>query len=359
MLGDLGKPPTHIMSIIQGYRIPFITTPPLRKISRLPQFPVDSSAEMLREIDRMIDQGIIEPAPDQVGFESHLFLVEKQNGSFRPVLNLKGLNRYLGKEYFRLTSMHKVPSFLQPRDWMCKVDLHQAYFHVPVAESHRRFLRFAAVHQGQLRYWQMTCLPFGLASAPRVFASLSNWVAHQLRLEGIRLLVYLDDFLLVSQCPHTLQKQVQRAVNLLQHLGWVINMEKSSTNPSQSLEFLGIQWDTRLNQKSLPEKKLHALELCLHRMDQTVIWTPLSLQQLVGRLNFSSFVIPFGRFNHRNLLSLMQISVRNCVSIPPTKAALADLHWWKENFQKVSDIWPNPVSHFIVTDASNLGWERT
>ncbi|KAI5645131.1 reverse transcriptase (RNA-dependent DNA polymerase) domain-containing protein [Phthorimaea operculella] len=251
--------------------------------------------------------------------------------------------------------MHKVPSFLQPRDWMCKVDLHQAYFHVPVAES-PPLSSLCGSTSGSTALLADDMSPFRSGLCSRVFASLSNWVAHQLRLEGIRLLVYLDDFLLVSQCPHTLQKQVQRAVNLLQHLGWVINMEKSSTNPSQSLEFLGIQWDTRLNQKSLPEKKLHALELCLHRMDQTVIWTPLSLQQLVGRLNFSSFVIPFGRFNHRNLLSLMQISVRNCVSIPPTKAALADLHWWKENFQKVSDIWPNPVSHFIVTDASNLGW---
>ncbi|KAJ2952630.1 hypothetical protein O0L34_g6958 [Tuta absoluta] len=343
------------MGIIQGYRIPFITSPPL-KISQSPQFPVDSSVEMSQEISRMIAQGIIEPAPDQVGFESHLFLVEKQNGSFRPVLNLKGLNRYLGKEYFRLTSMHKVPSFLQPRDWMCKVDLHQAYFHVPVSESHRRFLRFAGIFQGQLRYWQMTCLPFGLASAPMVFASLSNWVAHQLRQEGIRLLVYLDDFLLVSQCPHTLQKHVQRAVNLLQQLGWVINMEKSSTVPSQSLEFLGIQWDTRLNQKSLPEKKLHALEFCLHQMHQTVIWSSLSLQRLVGRLNFSSFVVPFGRFNRRNILFLMQFAVRNGVSITPTKAALADLHWWRENFQHVSEIWLQPVSHFVVTDASNQGW---
>lgn len=320
---------------------------------------------MLHEVKKMAAQGVIELAPDDAGFESHLFLVTKQDGSNRPVLNLKALNRFLDAGKFRLVNMFKVPYFLQPNDWMMKIDLSQAYFHVPVAESHRRFLRFVAPTDKVSRrpadrttqsVWQMTCLPFGLASAPRTFATLSNWVAQQLRLKGVRVLVYLDDFLLVNQSPHKLQEHARLAKALLHELGWEINNEKSSTIPVQDLEFLGIEWSTRINVKALPQKKRLKLEACLERLLATPSWSPLELQKVVGWLNFASFIIQYGRMNFRGLLILMQEAVSKDTSVAPTAQARADLIWWMNHFQEVSEIWPQPPSHFIVTDASDLGW---
>lgn len=58
-----------------------------------------------------------------------------------------------------------------------KIDISQAYFHIPISQNHRRYLSLS--YQGTL--YEMTCLPFGLASAPSAFAKTTNWVAHQLR----------------------------------------------------------------------------------------------------------------------------------------------------------------------------------
>ncbi len=61
---------------------------------------------------------------------------------------------------------------LQQGMWMISLDLNDAYLHIPIIPQHRKFLRFALRdHQGILRVYQWGVLPFGLATAPRVFTS--------------------------------------------------------------------------------------------------------------------------------------------------------------------------------------------
>ena len=53
----------------------------------------------------------------------------------------------------------------RPNNWMVKVDLKDAFFIVPIHNTHKQHLRFR--FQG-LDY-QFNCLPFGFSSAPWVF----------------------------------------------------------------------------------------------------------------------------------------------------------------------------------------------
>lgn len=92
----------------------------------------------------------------------------------------------------------------------------------------------------------MNCLPFGLSSAPKTFASVSNCIAQILRQQGIRLLVYIDDFLLANRDVHILKNQVEITLNLLSHLGWRVNLEKSTLTLCRVIEYLGISWDRSL-----------------------------------------------------------------------------------------------------------------
>jgi hypothetical protein len=56
---------------------------------------------------------------------------------------------------------------------------------------------------------------------------LYNGLASLLRLKGILVLGYLDDFPLAHQNAVTLERQLNYAVNLLQDLDWMINFGKS------------------------------------------------------------------------------------------------------------------------------------
>ena len=72
--------------------------------------------QMDRAIANLLAKGAVkavQPQDDQ--FISTLFLVEKDNGEFRPVINLRALNRFLGKESFKMEG-----------DFMMKLDLKDA-----------------------------------------------------------------------------------------------------------------------------------------------------------------------------------------------------------------------------------------
>ena len=122
---------------------------------------------------------------------------------------------------------HLLRDLLRPGDWMASIDLKDAYFSVTMAQQDRKLLQFS--WQGQI--YEFQCLPFGLSSAPRVFTKLLKPVTVLLRQRGIRLILYLDDMLLVAQSKVELRSFVKLVPQLLQLLGFNINWDKSVSLP--------------------------------------------------------------------------------------------------------------------------------
>lgn len=237
---ELGAPPT-VLKIISGCHIPFVSNPILRADWKTSKFVTESSPEMSIRISSLLEEGVLEyPEHQGPSFVSRMFLVKKKDGGVKEILDLRGLNQFVAKKEFHLISHFKVPDFLQEGDWMVRLDMSKAYFHIPIAKCHRRFLRI--LYEGALL--QLTSLPFGLSAAPFIFETVSNWIAEVLRSRGMRVIVYLDDFLLASQNRETLKSQIQTAINLLEGLGWMINKKKSILEPCKSLEFSGIPGKT-------------------------------------------------------------------------------------------------------------------
>ena len=77
---------------------------------------------------------------------------------------------------------------------MVKLDLKDAYFTLSIWEKHQKFPRF--IWKEDL--FEFACLPFGLASAPRIFTKLMKPVVGLLRHLGIRVILYLDDLLIMA-----------------------------------------------------------------------------------------------------------------------------------------------------------------
>ncbi|KOB73346.1 Uncharacterized protein OBRU01_10887 [Operophtera brumata] len=114
-----------LLNIIGGYRIPFIKKPPVINLSELPKhlWETNFSTKMQSEIQEMQTMGAIEQATAPSGFLSPMFLKKKPNGTFRQIFNLKVLNKYLKPKKFRLINCEKIPNFIQPKDFMMKIDI--------------------------------------------------------------------------------------------------------------------------------------------------------------------------------------------------------------------------------------------
>ena len=78
--------------------------------------------------------------------------------------------------------------------YMASIDLKDAYYSVPVADEDRKLLKF----QWGDRYFHFTCLPNGLACAPRLLTKLLKPVYTHIRSMGHTCMGHIDDSLLVG-----------------------------------------------------------------------------------------------------------------------------------------------------------------
>uniref|UniRef100_H3A4T0 ribonuclease H n=1 Tax=Latimeria chalumnae TaxID=7897 RepID=H3A4T0_LATCH len=135
--------------------------------------------------------------------------------------------------------------------FMTKIDLSNSFHSIPIAPRHCHFFLF----HWKEELWQWTCMVFGLASAPWVFTKILRPFAACLRSQGVRLLVYLDDILLMGSSAERLQEQTEVAVHLLTALGFQVNRGKSTLTPTQSIEYLGFVVCARSLTLALPARK--------------------------------------------------------------------------------------------------------
>ena len=117
--------------------------------------------------------------------------------NFWPVINLRPLNAFIQKQHFKMEGTGMLRDLLQASDWMCSIDLKDAYLSVSISQEHRRYLRFTWMET----MYEFTCLPFGLCSAPRVFTKLMKPIMTFLQGQGQRTIIYLDDLLIINQSP--------------------------------------------------------------------------------------------------------------------------------------------------------------
>ena len=79
----------------------------------------------------------------------------------------------------------------------------------------------------------------GLATSPRELTKLLRPVVALFRQRGVKLHVYLDDWLIHADTPQQALLHAQTTIGVLQFLGWIINFEKSDLTPSQDFQFIG------------------------------------------------------------------------------------------------------------------------
>src|SRR5674476_8401 len=159
---------------------------------------------------------------------SIMFPVPKQDGRTRPVINLKTINPYIRSIRFKMEGLKTVQDLLRKDWWMVKVDLADAFHHVPLHPRAQRYFRF----RWQTRLYQWIVMPFGYKDAPRIFTKLMTVLAKAARAVGLWLVLYLDDVLLMAPTRAACAQARDTFLRLLAEFGFMMNFPKSILEPT-------------------------------------------------------------------------------------------------------------------------------
>ncbi|KAI2645466.1 Transposon Ty3-G Gag-Pol polyprotein [Labeo rohita] len=349
-------------TVERGYRIQFgAPPPPFNGVSPTLVGP-EQGLVMEQEVATLLRKEAIEVVPPherESGFYSRYFVVPKKDRGLRPILDLHLLNRSVKRLKFKMLTIEQVVSQIRSEDLFVTIDLKDAYFHVSILPHHRKFLRFA--FRGEA--YQYRVLPFGLALSPRTFTKCVDAALAPLRLQGIRILNYIDDWLILAQSEMVAVRHRDVVLAHMKALGLRLNAKKSVLSPLQRTTYLGVVWDSTTMQARLSPARIESILTAVKRVKEGRSLTVKQFQQLLGLMAAASNVIPFGLLYMRPLqwwLKTKGFSPRGnpLRIIRVTRHCLRALDMWRKPwFLSQGPVLGAPCRRVsLATDASLTGW---
>ena len=132
--GCLGR-----VGLTRGIQDPILSGPPLSdQPLPIPSYPPSSirGRALEKEFLDLLHKRAIEQAPQTPGFYSRLFVVQKDSGSWRPIIDLSTLNTFIVSQRFHMETPQSVLRSIRQGDWMISLDLQDAYLRFQSTRNH-------------------------------------------------------------------------------------------------------------------------------------------------------------------------------------------------------------------------------
>ena len=296
---NLGAGPKVVQILREGYPLPFRIRPQLTRSPTIISRYVNPhrNSYLLEALHQLIDKNAVERVqnPKSLGFFNRLFLVPKPNNKWRPILDLSKLNLFLKVEKFKMETPETIRTSLQQGEWVTSVDFKDAYFHIPIQEQSRKYLRFHV----QGRTYQFKALPFGLSTPPMEFTVLAKEVKLMAIHRGIRIHQYLDDWLVRAKSYRICLQHTQSLVKICQELGWLVNLEKSELEPKQVFDFVSYQFDLRSGRVGPTPDRWQSLQDKIQTLLSLPACPVRQFMSLIGLLTATEKQVHLGRLHMR------------------------------------------------------------
>ena len=110
-----------VLQTVVGYHLELTEAPTQERVPHQIRCSPESKSQITSEVQELLSKGaVVETLHSPGNFVSQIFLVEKQDGGQRPVINLKGLNQFVKTEHFKMEGLHLLSDLLKPQDWMAR-----------------------------------------------------------------------------------------------------------------------------------------------------------------------------------------------------------------------------------------------
>lgn len=204
-----------------------------------------------------------DPSPPFIS--SPLGLVPKHDGGFRKIQHLSyparsSVNDYIAPNAFALSysSLQKVFNMVVnagKHSVLIKRDVKDAFRNIPVAPHMQWLLGF----QWRDQYYQGTCLPFGLSTAPfifNLFAEAFHWILESYLHWSLE--HYLDDFIAILSATEATPVRLAEYETQYKQLTNVLEIPRQDNKDCTGtiVPVFGIQVDTIVFVASLPSDEI-------------------------------------------------------------------------------------------------------
>lgn len=288
-------------------------------------------------ITKEIAEGKLQLGTDKPQCIHGIGAVPKKGGKWRPITDCRqplgqSINCHMSSTFreFSYATVDQVVESVSPNIYMASVDISAAYRSVMIHPDHWKLQGLSWEVQGVQRYLYDTRICFGLRCAPYIFTQISNFVLRCLKRRGfIKAIVYLDDYLVFGESREECAAAQNMLISILRSLGFEIAWDKC-VGPTQSITYLGVEFDSSQMSVSLPHAKMAKLHKELEFFRNKYRATVHQIQRLCGVLAHCSKVIKGGRTFSRRIIDLLKGLPPRNKRIRLSDEFIHDLCWWRE-----------------------------
>ncbi|RMC08917.1 hypothetical protein DUI87_13911 [Hirundo rustica rustica] len=197
---------------------------------RIRQYPISLEGRMglKPEIDRLVSKGLLESCMSP--FNTPILPVKKPDGTYRLVHDLREINKRTVACFPVVANPYTLLSNLGPNNcWYSVIDLKDAFWACPLAESSRDYFAFEwedpETHRRQQLRW--TVLPQGFTESPNLFGQALEQILQDYKTRpGVTLVQYVDDLLLAGEREDDVRKESIKLLNFLGLKGLKVSKAK-------------------------------------------------------------------------------------------------------------------------------------
>ncbi len=115
-----------------------------------------------------------------------------------------------------------------------------------------------------------------------------------LQLQGIRILNYIDDRMILAQSEQMAVQNQDVVLAHMKELGLRLIAKKSVLSPLQRTNYLGVVWDSTTMQARLSPARIDSILTAVTRVREGMSFNVKQFQKLLGLMAAASNVISFG-----------------------------------------------------------------
>ncbi|KAG1152788.1 hypothetical protein G6F37_001570 [Rhizopus arrhizus] len=145
---------------------------------------VEDQHHINESVQKFLDGRMIEVSPTQLPRFLSKFFTLQETTKRRPILDCQKLNSFIQVEHFKMEGVPARRELMEKDDYICKIDLKDAYVVVPIHVDSQNFLSF----ENKGTVYRYKSLAFGHSVAPRVFSKIMRYAIESLRRNSHHLL---------------------------------------------------------------------------------------------------------------------------------------------------------------------------